>query len=430
LRQEKDNVKGIQLLLASVLLTVAAKGHCQQITGQQVEALKPFDDLMTEFVRTHQAPGAALAVTKNGRLVYARGFGWANLEDKIPAQPDSIFRIASISKPITAVAILQLVEKGKLRLDDKVFDILKYTPHLEPGCKADPRLKDITILHLLHHTAGWDRAESFAPMGIEGTLKIADALGVSPPGQQSDIIRYMMGLPLDFDPGTKVVYSNFGYLLLGRVIEKITGQTYEDYVKRNVLGPLGITEMRIGRTAKEHRAPKEVTYYDERGRTTTARFGPQAGKTVPLPYARCVEIMDSHGGWIASAIDLARFSVAFDHPARCKILTEESIKKMFARPAGVGGYDPNSEPLPAYYACGWDVRPKGDGKQNTWHKGGIEGTSALLVRRYDGLNWAVLFNTHGNPEGKSLSDLIDHPLHPAANSVTTWPQQDFFPSYR
>jgi N-acyl-D-amino-acid deacylase len=187
--------------------------------------------------------------------------------------------------------------------------------------------------------------------------------------------------------------------------------------------------MRIGRMALEQRVDGEVAYHDARGRTVQARFGPNAGDTVPLAYARAIAIMDAHGGWIASAVDMVRFASAFDDPERCPILSAAGIDTMFARPEGALGLDEEGKPKPAYYACGWLVRPKRAGRANTWHTGGIVGTSTLMVRRHDGLNWVVLFNTDASPDGKALSRLIDHPLHGAANAVTAWPDIDLFPAF-
>ena len=105
--------------------------------------LAAYDDLMTSFMREHKPPGAALAVTYHGRLVYARGFGHANLEKREPVRPASLFRIASVSKPFTATAVMHLIEQGKLQLDDRVFPILKLQPHLERGARLDLRWHDI-----------------------------------------------------------------------------------------------------------------------------------------------------------------------------------------------------------------------------------------------------------------------------------------------
>ena len=177
------------------------------------------------------------------------------------------------------------------------------------------------------------------------------------------------------------------------------------------------------------RAPGEVKYYAPG--EGAAIMGPRLGKPVPWPYGGwCLESMDSHGGWIASAEDLVRFAAAFNHPKKCKVLNAQSIETMFARPPGAAGEDKNGKPADAYYACGWNVRPgDGKGKANTWHSGYIAGSEALLVRRWDGLDWAVLFNTADNPDGKSLSGLIDGKLHEAADRVKKWPGRDLFGKY-
>lgn len=416
-------------LLLFTLLPAAAGVFGQEPTGRETPNLQPFDTLMLTFMRQNEVPGAALAVTRNSRLVYARGFGWGDLEQREPVEPDSVFRIASISKPITAVAVLRLIETGKLQLDDHVFKLLDDTPANRPNSKPDRRLADITVRHLLLHAGGWDRSRSFSPMGLKGTTKIATALGVPPPGRPADVIRYMLGEPLDFDPGSRMAYSNFGYLLLGRVIEHVSGQPYEEYVKQEILARADITQMRIGGTAREDRAPKEVTYYDGQNRTKTALFGPREGEQLPLPYARSIEIMDAHGGWIASAVDLVRFASALDVPHHGKILAPDTVRAMFKRPGGLLGFTADGQPKASYYASGWAVRPVGMGRRNTWHTGQIVGTSALLVRRHDGLNWAVLFNTHANPDGKALADLIDPKIHEAADAVAEWPCVNLFPLY-
>jgi len=422
------NLLGVLLALAAPVARAAVPTHGMPMTGVVQPELAPLDELMVSFITDHAVPGAALAVAKDGRLLYARGFGYGDIGSKIPVQPGSLFRIASLSKPITATAVLQLVEAKKLRLGDPVLALLTSEKPgsaavlaVPAGAKVDPLLEKVTVLDLLHHTGGWDSARSGDPMFQ--SVRIAEAVGVRPPAMPGDILRYVFGRPLDFDPGTSYVYSNFGYSVLGRVIEKASGQSYEAYVREHVLAPLGLRDMRLGKTLREGRAPGEVRYYDERERTGPCVFAGRLGEDVPLPYgAWCLEAMDSHGGWLASAPDLVRFGAAFDNPETCPLLKAEGLRTMFARPAGAAGRGADGKPAPAYYACGWMVRPIGL-RANTWHAGALDGTSTLLVRRHDGLTWAVLFNTRtGNLKGKDLAAEIDPLVHEAVGKVKEWPR--------
>src|SRR5262249_14517976 len=153
------------------------------------------------------------------------------------------------------------------------------------------------------------------------------------------IIRYMTEQPLDFDPGERYAYSNFGYSLLGRIIERTTGKQYGEFARTAVLEPLGIRRTRLGFTLLPQRAKDEVRYYDFKGRTPPAVMG-DIGQEVPLPYGSwCLEAMDAHGGWIASAVDLVRFASAFDEPGKCPILSAESVESLFARAEDGSGYD-------------------------------------------------------------------------------------------
>jgi CubicO group peptidase (beta-lactamase class C family) len=414
-------------LVTAVLLASVPAPAADDVaaSGRGDPRLRSFDKLMTEFVRDHQIPGAALAVSYHGRLVYARGFGFADVERKQPVQPGSLFRIASVTKPITAVAVMKLVGGKKLRVDDRVVDVLRLRQQLDGMKGADARWKDITILHLLQHTAGFDRDKSFDPMFRP--IDIARSLQEMPPAGADAIIRYMLSKPLDFTPGERHAYSNFGYCLLGRVIEAVSGKNYETYVRENILRLVGVEATRQGHTLIDGRLPGEVHYYDGQNRTTRAVVGPP--DRVPLPYGGFyLEAMDSHGGWVASAPDLVRFAAAFDVPARCPVLSTREIATMFARPAGAAGFDKDGKPKDAYYACGWMVRPVGrSGRANTWHAGSLDGTATLLVRRHDGLDWAVLFNTRHDPAGGSLTDKIDGALHGAADAVRSWPEWNLFP---
>jgi CubicO group peptidase (beta-lactamase class C family) len=414
-----------------VLPQTTPKGDESPTTGSTDPRLVKFDELMGNFMREQKPPGAALAVTHGGRLVYARGFGYSDVENHEPVQPTSLFRIASISKTITSAAVFRLIEEGKLRLSDKVFSIVKLAPHLSPGTHADPRLATITVRHCLQHTAGWDRSKGFDPMGANEAEAMAKALGISLPVSREDIIRYTLGRPLDFTPGTAFAYSNFGYVVLGRVIEAVSKASYEAFVLKEVLNPLGIKRMRLGKNFLIDRAPDEVKYYDSQRRTRRAFSGPEIGKEVPRPYEGGLEPMDANGGWIASAIDLVRFAAAFDDPSRCPILKAESIRAMLLRPEGAPGHEKNGARKAVYYACGWHVRPVDahPGQVSKWHGGGLCGTESFLVCRDDKTSWAILFNGDIAPNGKYFAGIIDPLLHKATDETKNWPAGNLFPSF-
>lgn len=379
----------------------------------------PLDALMRSFVEEHAAVGAALAVARNGQVVYAKGFGMADREAQQPATGDSLFRIASISKPITSAAVLLLIRDGKLELDDRVVSLL-------PLECDDERWKQVTVRRLLWHAGGWDRDASFDPMFR--AVKFARALDREPPATSQDVIDNMQRQPLDFDPGQQYAYSNFGYCLLGRIIEAQSGQTYEAFVKQRVLAPLGIKQMRIGRTLLSHRAEDEVRYYADEGQELASSVFPPVGEKVPSQYGGWhLEAMDSHGAWIGSAREVCQFGAKLH-----QLLTKKELAEVVARPPQPLWSEPDQQDH--YYGLGWLVRPKtGDRKTpipgmscNTWHTGSLPGTSTLLVRRWDGLSWAVLFNRRRSEAdtddaGKHMARVIDPLIHQAVDQVTRWP---------
>lgn len=415
---------------ASALTLAASSAGCfapgKVSTKSDIAAA--FDREMEAFMSARSVPGGALAVVKDRRLVYARGYGWANHKAKIPVRPDSLFRIASISKPITGVAVMKLVDEGKLSLDAKAFPFLGIPPAVQSLVDPEPRLHHITIRQLLQHTSGWDRDKSFDPMFR--SERIARANLTPPPASSVDVIRYMLSRPLDFDPGTRYAYSNFGYCVLGRLIEKASGQSYEKFVQEKILAPAGIKRMRLGATLDGRQAPGEVRYYPNDTAEADNVF-PGEPRKVPWPYGGFhLEAMDAHGGWIASAIDLARFAAALDDPARSPLLKQESFATMYAPPDPPASRRADGTLESSYYGCGWMVRPVGKrGRANCWHSGSLPGTNTLLVRLANGLSWAVLFNQRS--EDKKLPDgAIDAALHLAAATVSDWPAHDLFSQFQ
>jgi N-acyl-D-amino-acid deacylase len=411
--------------LAAAALGAGASFSIPALGVEPMAMGEVLDDAVNGFMESRQIPGAALAVTWDRRLVYVRGYGWADREKKEAARPESLFRIASITKSFTAVAVLKLVAAGRLSMDAPAFAILQIGPL--PGGKPDPRLSRITVRHLLHHTGGWDRDKSGDPMFM--SEKIARAAGEPPPANQHAIIRYMLGQPLDFDPGARYAYSNFGYCVLGRIIEKISGMGYGPFVQREVLGPIGIRRMRLGVSRASGRATGEVKYYMRESEFGGGKVNSD-DETHTEPYTGfCLEAMDSHGGWVASAVDLARFAAALDDPARARWLPPEARDLIYEPPASPAARKPDGSLEPVYYACGWQVRPAGRHSQpDYWHNGSLPGTATWLVRHAEGLTWALLFNQR-SIKPKLPDNAIIGVMDRATNSVTAWPDHDLFVNY-
>jgi len=385
------------------------------VTGTRVPELASFDRLMIDLLRKWEVPGGAVAVAKDGRLVFSRGYGLADVQRKRPVQPDALFRIASVSKPITAAAVLVLVEKDRLDLDAKAIDLLGDV-NLPEGKTVDPAVREITVRQLLHHTAGFDRGKSFDPM-LRPT-PVVEAIGTTP--EMAAIIRFMLPRPLDFEPGTQYAYSNFGYCLLGRIIEQVTGKPYDDAVNQLVLYPAGIRRMKLARTRRADRADGEVCYYPPPGSKPVESVFSDDKKPVPTPYGRFyIDAMDAHGGWLASASDLVRFATHVDGSRSPGLLKPATLRLLQSRPA-----PPVSVDADAYYGLGWMVRPVGD-SANWWHAGSLPGTRSLLVRTHHGMVWAAVFN--GSPRnGNAFAAELDRGLWRAFDQVKSWPEHDLF----
>ena len=397
------------------------------LTGQAVPGMESFDRIISDLMKKHDVPGGAVSVVKDGRLVYARGFGYADVESRTPVQPDALFRIASVSKPITGAAVMKLVEEGKLRLDDRVAPFIAHLAPA-PGATVDPRWEQITVRQLLNHTGGWDRNKpngGFDPMFRPAIA--AAAVGAPAPASAETIIRYMKGMPLDFNPGEKHVYSNFGYAVLGRVVERLSGMPYEEYVRARVLQPVGANRTRLGRTRMRDALAGEVRYYlpGEPGLGLTAPLVPSVfpGEgTAPINYGGFyVEAMDSHGGWVSSSVDLLRFLAGVDGRAdRPDILGAGLVAEMTGSGPVVcaGGA--------CHYAGGWLVRPtQGDA---TWsHGGSLPGTTSMLVRTYHNFSLVGVFNAR-SPTANLEAELYAA-LWNALAGVTSFPAHDLFPAF-
>jgi N-acyl-D-amino-acid deacylase len=394
--------------------------------GETSPAFAPLDRWVQGFMSKHNVPGGQFAITRRGKLVYQRAFGMADRDAQEPVTHASLFRIASISKPITAVAILRLVQAQKLKLDDKVADILKIEPHIAPDTRPDERWANITIAHCLTHTGGWDREKSYDPMFAFD--RISKALGTTTIGPH-EIIRYMLGQPLDTTPGEKYAYSNFGYCLLGRVIETLSGESYEAFVKRELFSPLGITAPRIGGSLESERAENEVRYYTIPLDKVRPAVGEHAGDrehAVPVQYGGWNhQALDAHGGWIASATDLARFAAAFDRelPAGTRPLLERDIvEQMFSAQTLIRAANPEKNQSELHYGLGWLRWHARDGRLVNSHNGALPCTAAALIKLPDDLNLAVLFNIGQVKPNEFIARTMDGELVAAVKEVDQWPE--------
>jgi CubicO group peptidase (beta-lactamase class C family) len=396
-------------------------GTTTPVTGLAVPSMASLDSVMARLMSRWDLPGGSLAVVKDGRLVYARGFGWADRANGISVQPYSLFRIASVTKVITSVAIMKLYQDGRLApdgLDTLVFGPSGILNDAAYSSIKDPRALTITVRNLLQHTGGWNSSLGYDPQYDE--LNIARAMGVPAPPDGPTIVRYMLrNKDLDFDPGTQYHCSNFGYNVLGRVIEKLSNMTYEAYVRQYVLAFSGIGDMVIGGNLANERVPNEVVYYDTPGLTKTSIYG--TGQTVPYSYGGLnLRAMDAHGGWIATATDLLRFMTSVDgFGSRPSLLSPSTIALMLTKPTTIS----------STVAMGWDM-----GSDGSWSRSGAlsAGTFAYLLRRADGVEWAVVFNRlpmdASDPSGslERFNNDFMATLPAAFDAITEWPGHDLF----
>lgn len=330
------------LLSAAAPLTAA---------GQTIAPDSSVDGWVEGLMQRYNLPGATVAVALDRSLVYAAGY---NLD------ASARLRIGSVSKVFTALTIEALAQQGRLDLDDPVLSVMAPVG-AEP---LDERWRGITIRHLLSHRGGFDPAATgFDPVFPD--YHSLEQLGLPLPPSPDDVIRLMMRLPLAFAPGTREAYSNFGYLLLGRVIESVTKTSYAVCVKQTLLADQGITRMELGGALEVDRLAGEPFYQDEAGAPLTPSFYPPYGQPVPRPYGGTHgSLIESAGGWIAAAPDLVRFASRMPEP-----LLSASLKRPSWAPAGA----------PFWTGPAWTVIPV-NGAAALLHHGGLPGARSILLR--------------------------------------------------
>jgi D-alanyl-D-alanine carboxypeptidase len=294
-------------------------------------------------------PGATVIVTRDGKPIFRKAYGMADMEKKTPMQPEMVMRIASMTKQFTAVAIMTLVDQGKLKLDDD------FTLHLPDYPKQK---KKITIDNLLTHTSGIPGYTELASFEKNRAKEFSVA----------QMIDTFKNEPLTFAPGSKMRYSNSGYFLLGSIIERHSGMSYAGYMAKNIFEPLGMKDTAY--EGQERGGKKRVNGY-KGGRKI--ELAPPLSNT--QPYAA--------GSLVSTVDDLAKWDAAI---AESKLLKPESWKNLFA-PIDV----PTGNAMKV--ARGWfatDIQ----GTPARWHSGGIQGFMSDGIRLPDEKIYsAILFNT-------------------------------------
>ena len=288
--------------------------------------------------------GGVIAYGVPGDEPVVEAFGLADRSEVRPMSTGDRFKIASLSKPVTATAILSLMQRQGFDLETKLVDLLPTTRHAQ-----DPRTATITIRHLLQHSAGWDHTATFDPLFIDAE-RMQTLLGGdrAPPKSCDAIAEAMLALPLQFDPGSRYAYSNLGYCWLGRILARHGGGSYADAISRLVPSAAGFSL-----DAADISVPPEIT-------------------AIEAPFAaNDPSVVGAAGGWIT---DARRYFAFASKPIDPKVVE---------RPAFAGKDN--------FYGLGWRVWDFPDGLVLS-HFGALPGASSLVIRKLDGPLLVALFN--------------------------------------
>jgi CubicO group peptidase (beta-lactamase class C family) len=384
--------RGFTLSVPGLLLGCAGAGALAPGAGEPAPQFAALTGYVTKTINELHIPGASLCVAHAGRVVYRLGFGWSDRVAGAPLTPDTVMRIASISKPITGMAILKLFEDDlPTALGRKVFGPNGLLPDARYSAVRDKRVLDITLRDLLQHSGGWD-SSVYEPQ--YDLVTIAKAMRVPAPASGADVIEFMLReKTLHFKPGTRYSYSNFGYNILGRIIEHRMGMGYEEATRKLVLDPAGVTSARIGGDTLAERFPGETIYHDDpRWPYVPSQSGVGGGKASYNGFH--LRTMDSHGGWVMTSLDLVRFADAIDgRSGVARLLKPSTIALMetsdarIARPAA---------------GLSWALEP------GAWKHSGalIAGAHSFLKHRGDGLTWAVIYNSLPLDPELEMSDAV------------------------
>ena len=341
------------------------------------DSLRGIDKEVQEFMKYWRIQGISLSVMRNDSLMFSKGYGWADKEKNEVMTPGHILRLASVSKLLTATGIMKLEEQGRLSLDDRVFGqdgIL--CDSLWTALIRDSLYYDITVEHLLRHKGGFS-TRGGDPMFSTRTIMLQNRL--STPPDQNTLVKVQLRRPLAFVPGETQEYSNFGFLLLSMIIEKLTGTDYESWMQENILKPAGCVDFHIAGNYYQDKYPNEVRYYVQPDDSPVDEFNNSGRKVVRCYGGNDIPTLSGAGAWAASTAELCRFVASIDgRPEVPDIISVESVRRM------TEWFDQDT------FSLGWnDTKPTGE-----WTRTGtFSGTSALIKYFPDGECWVLVTNT-------------------------------------
>ncbi|MDB5106818.1 MAG: beta-lactamase [Fibrobacteres bacterium] len=400
------------------------------VSGPPAPGMEAFDGYMRTLMQRSGVRAGALAIAREGKLVFSHGYTWA--EEGYPeTKPNSLFRAASCSKPLTSIMVHQLIREGngdatdngpgsKPSLKEKILSLLN--PQGENGeaeVPVDARFRDITVDQLLTHSGGWARSRQ-NPDPVFNDFAPGSEIRKRLPASRKDFLKYMLSQPLQFEPGSRSVYDNFGFFLLGRMLESLpmgVGKSYEALAEERIFHPLGLSRPRFGASRFEDRAPGEVLYHTAVPYLQTNPEG-VSPPWVPGGYGDFdLRNMDAAGAWILSAPDYAKVLAAFDLGAANPILNPRGVSTMWS-PSGT-----NNGFLRGWFGQKVSMA-EGDTVTAKWHNGLFPGTSTLVFHLPDHFSFVLFLNRDLSPqpggrEGVELTRM--------AETVRKWPATDLFP---
>lgn len=340
-------------------------------------SLEKMDRKIEAYMQQWQLKGASLAVMRNDSLLYAKGYGWADEAKGVTMEPYHIMRLASVSKLITAAGVMVLQEQGKLSLRDSVFGECGILGNEEYASSIkDKNYYKITVEDLLRHKGGFT-AGTGDPMFSTRSIMVNNHLDTPP--TSDELISIILRRRLGFVPGTSQSYSNFGYLLLSKVIEKVSGDTYEDFIQKKVLRKAGCMDFHIAGNYYCDKYPNEVRYYVPSNEEPVQEYN-NSGRLVTRCYGgNDITALSGAGAWVGSVPELAKFVASIDgKPDMQNIIEYESVEEMTL-------YSDDKT-----YSLGWnDTNP-----EIGWTRTGtFSGTSALIKYFPDGECWIFVTNT-------------------------------------